>query len=220
MPKQFNIRKVARDFLWRFSIGKSIVAGRELTPFLKSKGWFLSVDQNRPVDRNGDCLPWYTYAMITFLTERVTAEMSIFEYGSGNSTLWWSRRVSHVTSCEHDRHWYEEIKSKVPGNVNYLFRDSNAEGSYSKAIMDYNQAFDCIVIDGADRVDCARNCLDALKPDGVIIWDNTEIDDYREGYAFLVSRGFKRLDFWGLGPFNPYEWCTSIFYKEINCLGI
>ena len=43
---------------------------------------------------------------------------------------------------------------------------------------------------------------------------------YQEGYEFLLTNGFKRLDFWGMGPINPYSWCTSIFYRKENCLEI
>ena len=79
--------------------------------------------------------------------------------------------------------------------------------------------FDIIVIDGRHRVLCARYALEALKPDGIIVWDNTDRDRYREGYAYLESQGFQRRDFDGMGPINNFAWRTSIFYRPGNFLG-
>lgn len=64
------------------------------------------------------------------------------------------------------------------------------------------------------------NSIKTLKDDGVIIWDNSDRVNYQEGYDFLLANGFKRLDFWGIGPVNSYSWCTSIFYRKENCLKI
>ena len=80
--------------------------------------------------------------------------------------------------------------------------------------------FDCVVIDGRDRVNCARHALGALTAGGVIVWDNSDRDCYQEGFDFLRDHGFRRIDFWGLGPINAYPWCTSIFYRDGNCLGL
>jgi hypothetical protein len=80
--------------------------------------------------------------------------------------------------------------------------------------------FDIIVIDGRDRVNCAKNSLGALKEDGVIIWDNSERSKYAEGYAFLKDNGFKRIEFTGIGPVNSFAWSTTVFYRNKNCLAI
>jgi hypothetical protein len=66
------------------------------------------------------------------------------------------------------------------------------------------------------------HCLDALKNDGVIVWDNSDWEDqFAAGLAFLKARGFAHLDFGGIGPLNGYGWCTSIFYRRgQNCLDI
>ncbi|HAY39752.1 MAG TPA: FkbM family methyltransferase, partial [Desulfobacteraceae bacterium] len=84
----------------------------------------------------------------------------------------------------------------------------------------YKDIFNIIVIDGRDRVNCAKNSLKALKGDGVIIWDNSEREYYQEGYSYLIQNGFRRLDFEGLGPIGIREWCTSIFYRDNNCFEI
>lgn len=188
--------------------------------YLDSVGWLESFRRRIPVDRKGAPLPWFTYASILFLEPRILPAMSVFEYGCGCSTLWWASRVATVFSCEHEKEWFDKIKPLLPPSVSLRQVDLVRGGEYCRVVADYTDAFDIIVIDGRDRVNCCRNSLGALKPGGAIIWDNSDRPDYREGYDFLRDKGFKRLDFGGMGPINPDAWCTSVFYRPKNCLGI
>ncbi len=187
---------------------------------LKDAGWFKSYRAGAPVDYHGFPLPWMTYSAISFLEKRLTSEMSVFEYGSGNSTLWWAEHAKKVVSCEHDKSWYQRMKQLIPSNVELHQIDLEYNGLYSRKIGEFSGAFDIIVIDGRDRNNCAKNSLNALTTKGVIIWDNSERESYREGFDFLLENGFKRLDFDGMGPVNVYAWCTSIFYREKNCFDL
>jgi hypothetical protein len=98
-------------------------------------------------------------------------------------------------------------------NIKYILKDLNS-GENQNEILNYKKTFDIIVIDGREKVQCSINSLSTLKENGVIIWDNSDRTIYSEGYNFLISNGFKRIDFWGIGPINFYSWCTSIFYKN------
>lgn len=187
---------------------------------LYAEGWFRSYREKVPVNLDGDPIPWMTYAGISFIDKKINKEMTVFEYGCGNSTLWWANRTKHVISCEHNRQWYDRMKSKVPSNVELHHVDLQYGGAYSKKVSEYARILDIVVIDGRDRINCALNCLNALKDDGVIIWDNSERECYDEGYKFLLDNKFKRIDFEGMGPVNHYSWRTSIFYKNENCLNI
>ncbi|UCD63926.1 MAG: FkbM family methyltransferase [Candidatus Zixiibacteriota bacterium] len=188
--------------------------------YLQEVGFFESYFQRMPVDRASRALPWLTYAAIAFLEDRIRADMSVFEFGSGGSTLWWSQRVARVVSCEHDSRWYELMKPRLSPEVEYLYYDLEPGGDYSKAVCRYSREFDIILIDGRDRVNCAINSLPALKPAGVIIWDNSDRERYRQGCDHLAACGFKRLDFGGFGPISASRSCTSVFYRLGNCLGI
>jgi hypothetical protein len=183
-------------------------------------GWWKSRRDRRPVDFNENPMPWLTYPFIEFIEPRVNKSFHIFEYGSGNSTLWWAARVGSVTACEHDREWYEEVSQKIPDNVTLLNVELEYGGEYSKQIAKYQDQFDLIVIDGRDRVNCAKNCLEALKEDGVIVWDNTERGEYEAGLKYLANNGFKRLDLWGVGPINVERFCTTVLYKRDSCIGL
>ena len=188
--------------------------------YLIRTGWFDTYFKSMPVDAEGRAIPWYTYPAIAFLKERLHPGMSVLEYGSGNSTLWWSERVVNVISCEHDADWYKLMQPKLPTNVEYLCETLEEGRKYANAISRFPQKFDIVIIDGRDRVNCARNSVGALAPSGVIIWDNSDRDEYREGFLHLAEHGFRRLDFWGAGPINAYSWCTSILYRDGNCLRI
>lgn len=187
---------------------------------LLASGWLRSLLVRRPLDREGNPLPWITYPALEFLEPRISPAMRIFEYGSGNSTLWWAKRVSLVVSCEHDYSWYQNVRSRIPGNVRLNYRELSPGGEYSRMVATYRNEFDIIVIDGRDRNNCAKQCLPALKADGVILWDNSDRDSYTEGFRFLLDSGFSRIDFPGMGPVNLSPWCTSLFYREENCFGI
>lgn len=191
-----------------------------LAGYLMKTGWYTSVAKQLPVDHDGRPLPWYTYSSIAFLEGRTRSCMRIFEYGSGNSTLWWAKRVQSVVACENDESWFRKISEMSPDNVDYRHCELEPGGDYCKMVALFDREFDVVIIDGRDRVNCARNSLGALKEDGVVIWDNSDREKYREGYDFLLCNGFRRIDFWGLGPINPYQWCTSVFYRQDNCLGI
>lgn len=188
--------------------------------YLEKSGWLRTMIEKKIVDADGSPVPWITYPARRFLEGRIRADMDVFEYGSGNSTLWWSNRVASVTSCEHDKEWYAEYLPKMTKNTSYLLRRVKNSTLYADEIANYSGCFDILVIDGRDRVNCIKNGLGALKTGGVVIWDNSDRVEYEEGYEFLLSRGFKRLDFWGLGPVSTREWCTSVFYRRENCLSL
>jgi len=191
-----------------------------LRPYLRSIGWLQSVD-DEAVDSASEAVPWYTYPAVAFLSGRVRPDLHVFEFGGGNSTLWWSRRVARVVTLEHDKEWYEKLLATVPVNVELKYAEADLDGAYCRALTAYSREFDCVVIDGKDRLNCARNCLGALKDDGVIILDDSHGGNFREAYEqFFGEKGFRCLDFWGISPLETEETCTTVLYRDGNCLGI
>jgi hypothetical protein len=91
--------------------------------------------------------------------------------------------------------------------------------SYALALTDYAKShFDIIVVDGMARSCCAWLATRYLAPRGFIVFDNADRKIYNDGFRILASEGFKRIDFYGTGPINCYEWCTSIFAKDFDWL--
>ena len=183
-------------------------------------GWFRSFDERRPMDAAGQPVPWLTYPTLEILSRRLRPEMTVFEFGSGWGTLWWAARVHSVTACEHDVEWHRNMADRVPANVTLLQIDLAEDGEYCRAAARMGPIFDLIVIDGRDRNHCAIRSVAALKPHGVILWDNTDRPRYREGIDHLLGLGFRQLPLVGLVPGSPVKVETSIFYRPGNCLAL
>lgn len=189
--------------------------------FLAASGWIESCRRNVPVTRTGDPLPWYTYPAIDFLEGRVRPDMEVFEYGAGNSTLWWAGRVGHVSAVESDSAWADRLGPMLPENADLRFAVGES-GGYAGSAVERQRHFDVVVIDGMERNACAHACLPALKDDGVIVWDNADWTAlWADGMTHLAESGFRRIDFRGVGPLGWRPWTTSIFYRPgQNCLGL
>ena len=188
---------------------------------LKPKGWFKSRYVHQPMDSDSKPLPWLTYASIHFIEQKLNLKpMSVFEFGSGNSTLWFSDKVKKMVSIENDADFYHKMQQKIllKANVSYELRKLN--GNYSNSILEYENEFDIIIIDGRERVKCTKNCVKALKASGVIIFDNSDRMQYQEAYDYLTKQQFKKIDFKGIGPIGHAEWQTTIYYRENNCFEI
>lgn len=188
--------------------------------YLKEIGWINSFKNQMPIDKDSNPLPWVTYGFIDFISDRLNNTMDIFEYGSGNSTLWYAKKVNTVTSVEHDSDWFEKVKENMPNNVNIYHKKLIYNGEYSKLSNILEKKFDIVIVDGRDRVNCMKNAINALKEQGVIVLDDSERDYYKDGIKFLQDQEFKRIDFWGISPGLFYKKNTTIFYKNKNCLGI
>jgi len=186
----------------------------------REDGWFRSFREERSVDLSGNPIPWLTYPAIAFIERRIRPDMCVFEFGCGSSTLWWAQRVKEVTACEHDRDWYQDVVEKIPDNVTLYHIPLEYDGDYCRKVSAVEKKFDIIVIDGRDRVNCVKNALNSLTPDGVFIWDNSDREEYQEGYKFLFNNGFKKIEFTGMIPIMSCRSETGIFYRQENCLGI
>lgn len=172
-------------------------------------------------DEDGKVNPWWGKTVIDLVSKKLDKNMRVFEWGSGNSTLFWSQYVGEVVSVEYDLAWYKKMEEIVRQTVRLQYCSLEYGGEYSRKILDEKDDFDIVLIDGRDRVRCACNSIGKLKKDGIIIWDNTEREYYREGYDFLKEHGFKKLELssiiYGMPGNEDY---TSIFYREDNILGL
>src|SRR5438105_15804409 len=61
---------------------------------LRDTGWLLSARLQRPVTKDGDSIPWWTYSATSFVGARLPTSARVWEYGCGNSTLWFAARVA------------------------------------------------------------------------------------------------------------------------------
>lgn len=168
----------------------------------------------RPVDADGNSLPWYTYPAIDYIRELDFSEWDVFEYGTGYGTLFWRTMARDVVTVEHDEVWYGEIRDQLTGAGTLLLRKEK-EG-YIKTIGELGKLFHVIIIDGVHRRACATQVGVYLAKGGLVILDNS--DWYPNTSAFLRGMGLLQVDFTGFGPVNDYTWTTSFFFSPTACL--
>jgi len=188
--------------------------------YLRSTGYLRSFKQGHPCDENGEFLPWMNFPVIAFLKERLNKNINIFEYGSGYSTRFYAERVNTVTSLEYNQRWYDRIKNTLPSNVDLIYQKSDIDGQYCRAIQQTNKKYELVIVDGDDRHNCMRECIDSLTENGVVILDDSQRAEYDDCILTLEQSGFKRIHFEGLKPKGKHMDRTTIFYKDQNCLGI
>ena len=188
--------------------------------FLKQSGYTNSLKLRRPCRADGSYLPWMNYQVITFLEQRLTSDLSLFEYGSGYSTLFFASLVKEVTAIEHHKGWYDVVKTMKPESVNLLYQSIEDDNAYCNAASLDNKQYDVIVVDGRERVRCANTAKDCLTEQGVVILDDSARPRYADAINSLLEAGFKKLDFIGLKPGSINAHQTTIFYRSNNCLGL
>jgi hypothetical protein len=147
-----------------------------------------------------DC-PWWTVAarkkVDNFLRNRTDAR--VFEWGSGASTVWLSKRAAQVISVEHDERWLSTVREHVAHFPNITLihvrveRSSEPEAiasdkrgwrgfdfrSYVSAIDSVAGNFDLIIIDGRCRAECLARARRRVKSDGLIVFDNSNRPRYQ-----------------------------------------
>jgi hypothetical protein len=171
-------------------------------------GHHLSSVLNACVDQKGNPLPWYTYPAIDYLKQLNFSDKTVFEYGAGNSTLFWSALAHRVISVESNLQWYERIRSGIESKPNAAIYHHEDQSAYIQEISKHG-SFDVIVIDGIHRTECAQEAVKRLKPGGMIIFDNA--DRFIDAARFLRDANLIEIDMFGVGPLLWEIGCTSLF---------
>lgn len=198
----------------------------------------LKSDRNPLKDKN----IWIPFEAKRWLESFLTQNMSVFEYGSGGSSIFISKRVKKLISVEHDGDWYQSIsqilKESNISNCEYLLvepepnhRQSNfmdpksyASGSpeyknmsfekFAKSIESFpDESFDLVFIDGRARPSCILHALSKVCPGGFLMLDDSEREEYLMGKHLLVD--WEQTDFFGPGPYSTF-WQTTVWKKPVH----
>lgn len=149
--------------------------------------------------------PWLPYLATEYIKH--LAPKSVFEWGSGNSTLFWidTIKCKQLVSIEHNLEWYQKIKPQIyqcgwvdykyisseegeigpdMGNPDHYKSGSTELGKvnfkkYASVIDDYYW-FDLILIDGMARASCLKHAYNHIQPGGAIVLDNVDRSYYLE----------------------------------------
>lgn len=188
---------------------------------LADLGWHRSVRLARPVDRAANPVPWFTYPAILWLGTHLRSTDSVFEYGAGNSTLWFAARVASVLSVENDPSWCRELVTRAPSNATIMYRpclgghaQAPRHDPFVRSIETVPHQLDIVVVDGPARVACVHAAIPYIKNDGILILDNSDRPEYSQALDLLHTTGFGRIDFLGPVPGSGRLSCTSMFSRE------
>lgn len=113
-------------------------------------------------------LPWLPLSAIKYLKSNIKKQFIGLEFGSGNSTFFFSKLCKQLISYENNYLFYRKISKVKNNNVKLIF-DKN----YPLLIKQLrNNYFDFCLIDGIDRDVCCYNVLSKLKKRSILILDN------------------------------------------------
>ena len=188
---------------------------------LQQLGWQRSARSKAPVDALGDPLPWYTYPAIAWLGPRLRDTDAVFEFGCGNSTLWYAARVASVRSVEHSEEWASHVRASLPANASTITVADPGDGTEVAATHPYVAAlrdagtdrYDVIVVDGRVRVSSVEAALDHLSDDGLLVLDNSDRPQYRPAFELADAAGLGRIDFSGPVPGSGRLSTTTMFLR-------
>jgi hypothetical protein len=199
---------------------------RDFVPWYRSQG-ASTLERARP---------WVTFEAARILERRLPRSARVFEYGSGGSTLFFARRGDRVVSVEHDRTWFEEVRSAVAGlpGVEVVLAEArpprnHAETAFASAtkafagqtFIDYvtvvdrfpDHSFDLLVVDGRARPSAFFRGEPKVRVGGLVLLDDSERSGYQPAVAAARASGW--LERGGLGPkpFTPWFSRTTVWTK-------
>ncbi len=188
--------------------------------------WLLAWRYRNPINAN---IPWISFeareAIEQFL-KSLGGRATVYEYGSGGSTLWYAQRSAKVISVEHDQTWFEimdrkirdgaancrlsfvppvsDVPRPVPNTNGWVTYGSTHSGNYEAYVRSIDEfadgSFDFVAIDGRSRPACLVHAATKVRPGGAVYLDDAD----RSWYAPVLS-AFSRWERQDLGGLRPLD---------------
>ena len=117
----------------------------------------------RTLDEKGEVMPWYTRGACQWLLDYGVKGKEVFEYGCGQSTIWYRNNGAFVYGVDHQPEW---------ANGNYTTDDKEEYINMPKHL------YDLIIIDGLFRDYCTEVALKHLHKCGYLIADNWNQEEF------------------------------------------
>lgn len=140
----------------------------------KNPRWPIDAFRSWYFYRTHPDLPWFNRHVIPYLSTLLKPEDRGIEWGSGGSTLWFAKRVKHLTSVENDPDWFKTVREKLAGTANVDLRLCETPETYASVVDEFPvESLDFAIVDGGlARDKCAHLAIPRLKRGGVLILDN------------------------------------------------
>lgn len=156
--------------------------------------------------------PWVTFGAINWLEINLKKDWNILEFGSGSSTIYFSKKANFIHSFEHNDQWrFRVLKLCDKYNLSQIEIYSYSE---MDKVLNFvpERKFDLIVIDGIDRVETFKKSFNFVKNGGFILLDNSERGEYYFIHETLNKYSF--VEFEGVSPYNMKLSKTKIWKIE------
>lgn len=159
-------------------------------------------------------IPWIVPEATIFLKGLLTKDMSVLEFGSGGSTIFFARRTKNVVSYENNIEWYDAVKlilkRRKINNVNLILYNPRRIRRRLPV-----EKFNCILIDpdmsnsGIDRDWIFRRsvCMLAEYP-RILVLDN---------YSSFKCSGISEKFFFRVNKMKP---CKQITFNDPQWYGM
>lgn len=178
-------------------------------------------------------MPWYTLPALEWLKKQDTSQWTVFESGAGYSTIWWRLNCKSLLTVESNYKWacaMGELSDRGFGIwcrenleefghfIEWWNRSHNMGGGEVGKFPSFQSSpchkFDCIVIDGDERVNSLAFSIQYVKSGGYLIFDNYGQTDFPSAEIIdALLEGWEKQIF--RQP-NHSDWCTAIFKKNGN----
>lgn len=167
-------------------------------------------------------MPWWSFRAIERADELFYGK-TVFEFGTGGSTLRYAKVAKSITCVEDDEKWGRLVEGKLMEmglkNVQIIYQNYDFDNPVNFAESDYLRSFDgrpyydVVVIDGQDktfkeRITCFKYIERAMKDGGVVI-----VDDWWRYTELLRSNRAKNVEVYeSIGPCRIGVTSTAFFF--------
>ena len=188
--------------------------------FSVESGHFWSALLGKSVDSSRRPIPMLTYPALDALDLIDLSDLSLLEWGTGQSSIYFSSRVKSLVGVESSPEWAGYVRKRTPDNTSIrVCSDRSSLEKIGKKIIGYR--FDIVLIDGkpyskGSRMEAAEITLDLNDTPKLVIVDNSDLPECDSVVGAFQNEGFLRADFVGYSPGAYYKQCTSFFFKPKN----
>ena len=174
-------------------------------------------------------IPWMDAGAIHWLNDNLKSDYNCLEFGTGGSTLFFSKLLKSIDTYESDYEWYKLLNEKNTSElINYNYVDSQ-KALISKLLNIKDNYYDVCVVDigdslkGRNREDIFLKCISKMKKTTIYVLDNGfskhhyfniwkwELVDFQK----LLGNHYDMIDF-NNAPFNKYNGTRILYPTEEN----
>jgi predicted O-methyltransferase YrrM len=164
-------------------------------------------------------IPWLTFDAIRAISSVQRSNWSVFEYGSGHSTLYWRKFGMRVVSVENNPNWYAYMVKALQGRESEDIRliYASTKEAYVESIDEFGEpGFDLILVDGAYRRECVLVAVKHVRAGGYLVVDNTDWHWLTDSPYAGIPSNWTRSVYAGYAPMIGYRSETTLWQRPLE----